>query len=55
MTIGLHVLNVRKMRLIQIDVHGVFVLPQRSSNELGRLLAQIIDYDVDFKPAFDFM
>ena len=54
MTVGLHVLNVGEMRLIQIDVHGVIVRSQRSSNELGRLLTQIVDYDVDFKHAFDF-
>ena len=55
MTVGLHVLNVGEMRLIQIDVHGVIVLAQRSSNELGRLLTQIVDYDIDFKHAFDFV
>ena len=55
MTVGLHVLNVGEMRLVQIDVHGVIVLAQRSSNELGRLLTQIVDYDVDFTHAFDFM
>ena len=46
MTVGLHVLNVGEMRLIQIDVHGVIVLAQRSSNELDRLRTQIIDYDI---------
>ena len=54
MTVGLHVLNVGEMRLVEIDVHGVIVLAQRSSNELGRLRTHIVDYDVDFKHAFDF-
>ena len=54
MTIHSYVFDIREMRLVQIDIHGVIVLSQRSSNELGRLLTQIVDYDVDFKHAFDF-
>ena len=47
--------TLREMRLVQIDEHGVIVLAQRSSNELGRLRMQIVDYDVDFIHAFDFV
>ena len=37
------------MRIVQIDVHGASMFPQRSSNEFGRRLVELVDRDINLK------